>query len=149
MAEELARTFGTEADKVNCPFYFKIGFCIISFSAYSFLFLQVRANTVIHVKGAICIHVLHKQYLSQICITTRSPLQLVPINRLMKFKKYVLSTIRCISIFFRNSKSFMKMYFRNYRSLEKLYACMFWKIFVLIFVVCILLVDLCSLLLLY
>lgn len=27
MAEKLARMFGTEDDKVNCPFYFKIGAC--------------------------------------------------------------------------------------------------------------------------
>jgi splicing factor U2AF subunit len=27
MAERLARIFGTEEDKVNCPFYFKIGAC--------------------------------------------------------------------------------------------------------------------------
>jgi splicing factor U2AF subunit len=27
MAEKLARIFGTEEDKVNCPFYFKIGAC--------------------------------------------------------------------------------------------------------------------------
>ena len=27
MAERLAKIFGTEEDKVNCPFYFKIGSC--------------------------------------------------------------------------------------------------------------------------
>jgi len=27
MAEKLARMYGTEEDKVNCPFYFKIGAC--------------------------------------------------------------------------------------------------------------------------
>ena len=27
MADKLARIFGTEEDKVNCPFYFKIGCC--------------------------------------------------------------------------------------------------------------------------
>ena len=27
MAEKLARLYGTEEDKVNCPFYFKIGAC--------------------------------------------------------------------------------------------------------------------------
>ena len=27
MAEQLARIFGTEEDRVNCPFYFKIGAC--------------------------------------------------------------------------------------------------------------------------
>jgi len=27
MADNLARIFGTEKDKVNCPFYFKIGAC--------------------------------------------------------------------------------------------------------------------------
>jgi splicing factor U2AF subunit len=27
MAERLAKIFGTEEDKVNCPFYFKIGAC--------------------------------------------------------------------------------------------------------------------------
>ena len=27
MAEKLAKIFGTEEDKVNCPFYFKIGAC--------------------------------------------------------------------------------------------------------------------------
>ena len=27
MADRLARIFGTEEDKVNCPFYFKIGAC--------------------------------------------------------------------------------------------------------------------------
>eukprot|EP01086_Lenisia_limosa_P002653 TRINITY_DN1650_c0_g1_i1.p1 TRINITY_DN1650_c0_g1~~TRINITY_DN1650_c0_g1_i1.p1 ORF type:complete len:193 (+),score=42.27 TRINITY_DN1650_c0_g1_i1:64-579(+) len=27
MAEQLARIYGTEQDKVNCPFYFKIGAC--------------------------------------------------------------------------------------------------------------------------
>lgn len=27
MAENLARIYGTEEDKVNCPFYFKIGAC--------------------------------------------------------------------------------------------------------------------------
>mmetsp|Transcript_44488 Transcript_44488/g.100524 ORF Transcript_44488/g.100524 Transcript_44488/m.100524 type:complete len:160 (+) Transcript_44488:57-536(+) len=27
MAERLARIFGTEEDRVNCPFYFKIGAC--------------------------------------------------------------------------------------------------------------------------
>jgi splicing factor U2AF 35 kDa subunit len=27
MAERLAKIYGTEEDKVNCPFYFKIGSC--------------------------------------------------------------------------------------------------------------------------
>ena len=27
MAERLAKIFGTEEDKVNCPFYFKLGAC--------------------------------------------------------------------------------------------------------------------------
>ena len=27
MAQHLAKIFGTEEDKVNCPFYFKIGAC--------------------------------------------------------------------------------------------------------------------------
>jgi splicing factor U2AF subunit len=27
MAEHLASIFGTEKDRVNCPFYFKIGAC--------------------------------------------------------------------------------------------------------------------------
>jgi splicing factor U2AF subunit len=27
MADRLAKKYGTEDDKVNCPFYFKIGAC--------------------------------------------------------------------------------------------------------------------------
>ena len=27
MADRLAKKFGTEDDKVNCPFYYKIGAC--------------------------------------------------------------------------------------------------------------------------
>ena len=27
MAEKLAKMYGTEEDKVNCPFYYKIGAC--------------------------------------------------------------------------------------------------------------------------
>ena len=27
MAKKLARMYGTEEDKVNCPFYYKIGTC--------------------------------------------------------------------------------------------------------------------------
>ena len=34
MAEHLASIFGTEKDRVNCPFYFKIGYVLLAWDLW-------------------------------------------------------------------------------------------------------------------
>ena len=47
MAEHLASIFGTEKDRVNCPFYFKIGQVFISWEHCSFTPQQLLLLTLL------------------------------------------------------------------------------------------------------
>ena len=50
-AEHLARIHGTEEDKVNCPFYYKIGACRHGKSLFLILFIHY---IVIFIRYNIC-----------------------------------------------------------------------------------------------